>query len=306
MENLGVFSDTHTFTLERRLPGPVADAWGRLVGPAALALWQPGGELEPRLGGQVYFPPRHAGHAALVGEVTAWEPDHRLAYAWKHGLPTPDEVSFELTEDGPETRLVLTHALSPVGWGMAGTWHAGLDALRLAMAGASDAEVAAARAETDELRSAYASLFSEVRAKAPGAYMRDLFRATPFHEHLGLELTDVTADRLAVAFTRRPELCLPGGSLHGGALAAAIDVVGAYHAGVAAHRRLAEAGDKGERSLGVRTISLNVDYLRPLIANAFTAATRLVHLGSNLVRVRAECVDDRGDLVATASLNFSY
>jgi len=142
--------------------------------------------------------------------------------------------------------------------------------------------------------------------REPGSFMRELFAATPFNNHLGLELSDVSLERLVVRFTKRTELTLPGGTLHGGALAAAIDVAGAYHAGVAIHQRMSREGGDTNRSTGVRTISLNVDFLKALTAEAYTATTTILHTGASIVRVRAECVDDRGDLVAVASLNFSY
>ena len=142
--------------------------------------------------------------------------------------------------------------------------------------------------------------------REPGSFMRELFGATPFNNHLGLELGDASLERLVVRFTKRTELTLPGGTLHGGALAAAIDVAGAYHAGVAIHQRMSREGGDANRSHGVRTISLNVDYLKALTAEAYTVTTTILHTGANIVRVRAECVDDRGDVVAVASLNFSY
>ena len=142
--------------------------------------------------------------------------------------------------------------------------------------------------------------------REPGSFMRELFAGTPFNNHLGLELGDVSPERLVVRFTKRAELTLPGGTLHGGALAAAIDVAGAYHAGVAIHQRMSREGGDANRSHGVRTISLNVDYLKALTAETYTTTTSILHTGASIVRVRAECVDDRGDLVAVASLNFSY
>jgi uncharacterized protein (TIGR00369 family) len=142
--------------------------------------------------------------------------------------------------------------------------------------------------------------------REPGSVMRELFSATPFNNHLGLELGEVSVERLVVRFTKRTELTLPGGTLHGGALAAALDVAGAYHAGVAIHQRVGRESGDTSRSTGVRTVSLNVDFLKPLTAESYTATTTILHTGSSIVRVRAECVDDRGELVGIASLNFSY
>jgi len=146
----------------------------------------------------------------------------------------------------------------------------------------------------------------ETLTQEPGPFMRKLFDMTPFNTHLGLELGDFSLERLVVRFAKRTELTLPGGTLHGGALAAAIDVAGAYHAGIAIHQRMSREGGDADRSTGVRTISLNVDFLKALTAETYTATTTILHTGANIVRVRAECVDDRDDLVATASLNFSY
>jgi uncharacterized protein (TIGR00369 family) len=147
---------------------------------------------------------------------------------------------------------------------------------------------------------------NQTLTREAGSFMRELFAATPFNNHLGLELGDASLERLVVRFTKRTELTLPGGTLHGGALAAAIDVAGAYHAGVAIHERVSREGGDTNRSTGVRTISLNVDFLKALTAEAYTATTTILHAGASIVRVRAECVDDRGELVAVAGLNFSY
>jgi uncharacterized protein (TIGR00369 family) len=113
--------------------------------------------------------------------------------------------------------------------------------------------------------------------REPGAFMRELFALTPFNIHLGLELGDFSLERLMVRFTKRTELTLPGGTLHGGALAAAIDVAGAYHAGVAIHQRMSREGGDANRSHGVRTISLNVDFLKALTAETYTATTTILH-----------------------------
>ncbi len=44
---------------------------------------------------------------------------------------------------------------------------------------------------------------------------------------LGMELTEVTRDKVLAAMTVRPELCTVGGALHGGAIMAFADTLGA-------------------------------------------------------------------------------
>ena len=311
MENLGVFTDTRSLRFERRLPGAANEIWRYLTEPERTAPWRARSEFEPRVGGAVvvHFEEIDPAHSPLRGVVTAWEPDRRLAYAWpeQDAKVDKDEVRFELTPEGDETRLVLTHALSPFASWMASGWHASLDALALAVAGAELAEAQAARSPSPELSETYAELHRQARAKRPGAYLKDLFQATPFHAHLGLEMTEISTDKVSVRVRKTGDLTLVGGTLHGGVLAAMVDSLGAFHAGMAAQRRLNEAGDKSDnRPFGLRTLALNVDYLRPLRGDVFTATTTTLHVGSNVIRLRGEVTDGDGAMVAAASLSFAY
>ena len=163
-------------------------------------------------------------------------------------------------------------------------------------------------ADSPEVDEAYRKLHQQARAKKPGVFLKDFFQATPFHAHLGLEMIEISADKLSVRVRKTKNLTLVGAhSLHGGVLAAAVDGLGAFHAGMAAQRRLADAGDTSDnRTFGVRTLGLNLDYLRPLTADEYTATTSVLHVGSNVIRLRAEVVDGEGVLVATGGLSYSY
>jgi uncharacterized protein YndB with AHSA1/START domain len=70
--------------------------------------------LEPRLGGRIYERTR-SGEEIEWGEVTAWEPPHRLAYLWHIRRDRADatdvEVRFVPVAAG-RTRLEITHT----GW----------------------------------------------------------------------------------------------------------------------------------------------------------------------------------------------
>ena len=308
MENLGVYDDIRTLRFERRLPVDAGALWPYLAAPETMAAWRSRCEFEPRVGGAAVI----AGTVDAKpqnGLVTAWSPGERLAFTVP-GLTDAAEdrhqISYALAKDGEGTVLTLTHGL-PRGWmggWTGGEWHAGLDALALALAGADAQAVAAARAPSKELVAAYDNAFLDARAKQPGEHMRDFFAVTPFNAKLGLELVEVSRDRLVGRLASKRGLTLPGGHrMHGGAAAAAIDAVAAYHAAMAAEARVAETG-KGERGLGFNTATtgLCVDYLRPLRAESYSVTTSLLHAGAKLIRIRAEMADDEGPVaVATAT-----
>ena len=49
----------------------------------------------------------------------------------------------------------------------------------------------------------------------------------PFAESMGIEITDVEAERIVARLRIRPDLCTTGGIVHGGALMALADTIGA-------------------------------------------------------------------------------
>lgn len=69
--------------------------------------------LEGRVGGRFYE--RMAdGTEAYWGEVTAWEPPHRLAIAWQVNpdWPAPTDIEVRFTPEGDGTRVDFEHR----GW----------------------------------------------------------------------------------------------------------------------------------------------------------------------------------------------
>jgi uncharacterized protein YndB with AHSA1/START domain len=109
--------------IERVLPGAPQRVWDHLTRSDLRRRWLAAGAMEPRAGGKVEHlfrhaelshepnPERYAGFAKsppMAGEVTVWEPPHRLAYTWP-GDGGASEVTFELEAEGDATRLVVTH-----------------------------------------------------------------------------------------------------------------------------------------------------------------------------------------------------
>lgn len=145
--------DGTTVRFERLLPGPIERVWAYLTEPDKRALWLAGGTMEHQPGArfeqrfhhvelsQTPVPPPGRFRDFTNGkttqhQVTAYEPPHRLGYTWG-GLDHPSEVTFELTAEGDQVRLVLTHRrLGPTDIASTrGGWHTHLDVLADRLAG---------------------------------------------------------------------------------------------------------------------------------------------------------------------------
>ncbi|MCC8364383.1 SRPBCC family protein [Lysobacter sp. A6] len=138
-----------TVRIERTLPGPIERVWAYLVDPALRALWLATGDIEPRVGGRVEHvwhnnaltdnddpAPQKYAHIAeearMQGRVTVFDPPRTLAYTWGEVEAESSEVRYELTAQGDDVRLVLTHrrlASRVVMLSVAAGWHTHLDIL---------------------------------------------------------------------------------------------------------------------------------------------------------------------------------
>lgn len=125
MNEYGVVLESGAVRFERLLPGPIERVWAYITEGDKRSKWFCGGDVEPRIGGEValFFkhsritdepPPDSARKmndegALMTGTVTAWDPPHRFACNWV-GMGDPDsDVEFELSEAGDKVRLVLIH-----------------------------------------------------------------------------------------------------------------------------------------------------------------------------------------------------
>lgn len=94
------------------------DLWWR-TGPAYRIAGKNPGRLcfEPHLGGRLFetFAGKHKTHTIAVGEVTAWEPPHRLALVWRGVNFKPHEstlVEVGFAAHGEGTLVTVVHS----GW----------------------------------------------------------------------------------------------------------------------------------------------------------------------------------------------
>lgn len=138
-----------TVRIERILPGPIERVWAFLTESDKRGRWLASGWMELRIGGDVELvfrnsgltenddppPPKYAKYGAesrMHGRVTACEPPRVLAYTWGESSGADSEVRFELSAEGEEVKLVLTHSRlirREEMLSVAGGWHTHLDIL---------------------------------------------------------------------------------------------------------------------------------------------------------------------------------
>lgn len=107
----------------RLLPGPIERVWEFLTDPEKRARWFAGGVTEPRAGGKAQFAMRHENLSPhevappefahvqnpgveFEGRVLRYEPPRVLSYTFGGD---DSVVTFELTPQGGQVLLVLTH-----------------------------------------------------------------------------------------------------------------------------------------------------------------------------------------------------
>ena len=147
MSEYGVVTEPGTVRMERLLPGSIERVWAYLTESEKRAKWLAGGDMEMRVGGRVELkflhanlsaektPPERykkmAGGHTSQGRVTRCDPPRVLGITWGDGA-AESEVVFELSEQGKDVLLVLTHrrlASRADMVGVSGGWHAHLGIL---------------------------------------------------------------------------------------------------------------------------------------------------------------------------------
>lgn len=139
----GTFTTPAEVRLVRTLPGPIERIWEYLTDDEKRARWFAGGPMEPKKGGkmELHFlhkniapgetPPEHYKDVQetgfkMPGVVLRWEPPRVLSYTFDED----SDVTFELTPQGENVVLVLTHRSRGVDLpsitGYASGWHSHL------------------------------------------------------------------------------------------------------------------------------------------------------------------------------------
>lgn len=109
----------------------------------------------------------------------------------------------------------------------------------------------------------------------------------PFAEMLGITVAEVTAKQVTATMNWAKELCTAGGVLHGGALMAFADTVGALCA-------VANLPQGAVTS----TIESKTNFFRAVRGGVVTATCMPLHVGRSTIVVQTDLSDDRGKRVA--------
>ncbi|MDJ0709978.1 MAG: SRPBCC family protein [Woeseiaceae bacterium] len=151
MNDYGELLDEQTVRFVRVLPGPIERVWSYLTESDKRAQWLCGGDVETSVDGHVdmHFhnlslseasdgdiprpekyrdrPPK----MSFAGKVTRCEPPHVLHHTWEFD-DEDSEVCYELSEEGDQVRLVLTHRRldsKDTVLSVSGGWHTHLNVL---------------------------------------------------------------------------------------------------------------------------------------------------------------------------------
>lgn len=124
-DDYGVVTEPRTVRLKRLLPGPIERVWAYLTESEKRGKWFASGPMELRAGGKLEFhfhnselapggeqpPERYKECEGMVstGRVIRYEPPHVLSFMWGEEQGDESEVTFELTKEGEQVLLVLTH-----------------------------------------------------------------------------------------------------------------------------------------------------------------------------------------------------
>jgi 1,4-dihydroxy-2-naphthoyl-CoA hydrolase len=109
----------------------------------------------------------------------------------------------------------------------------------------------------------------------------------PFADVLGITVAELTAERATATMAWAEQLCTAGGVLHGGALMAFADTVGALCA-------VANL----PKGAGTSTIESKTNFFRAVRGGIVTATCKPLHVGRSTIVVQTNLRDDRGKPVA--------
>jgi uncharacterized protein (TIGR00369 family) len=107
-------------------------------------------------------------------------------------------------------------------------------------------------------------------------------------DHLGVSFEDVTKARVVATLRLRPEVTTTGGRLHGGAIMALADSVGA----VGAFLNLPDG------AMGTTTIESKTNFFAGVSEGVVRATAEPVHIGKRTSCWTTRIVDEKGRLVA--------
>ncbi|MGV0907020.1 PaaI family thioesterase [Mycobacterium novum] len=118
-------------------------------------------------------------------------------------------------------------------------------------------------------------------------FARLVVSSMPFASALQIDITDLTPQQVTATMAWAPERCTTAGILHGGALMAFADTVGA----VCAVANLPQGASTS-------TIESKTNFFRAVRDGTVTATSLPLHVGRTTIVVQTDLTDDNGKLVA--------
>jgi 1,4-dihydroxy-2-naphthoyl-CoA hydrolase len=115
----------------------------------------------------------------------------------------------------------------------------------------------------------------------------ELVALMPFAQELGVQVGAATKDEVRGRLDWRPELCTTGGALHGGALMALADSIGA----ICAFLNLPEGANTA-------TIESKTNFFRGVRDRHVDAVAKPLHVGRTSIVVQTDLADADGKPVA--------
>jgi 1,4-dihydroxy-2-naphthoyl-CoA hydrolase len=115
----------------------------------------------------------------------------------------------------------------------------------------------------------------------------ELVALMPFAQELGVQVGAATKDEVRGRLDWRPELCTTGGALHGGALMALADSIGA----ICAFLNLPDGANTA-------TIESKTNFFRGVHDRHVDAVARPLHVGRTSIVVQTDLADADGKPVA--------
>jgi 1,4-dihydroxy-2-naphthoyl-CoA hydrolase len=122
---------------------------------------------------------------------------------------------------------------------------------------------------------------------APVPEPAEMVAMMPFAVLLGMELHAAAAEEVTATMAWREELCTTFGAMHGGAMMAMADSVGA----LCAFLNLPAGANTS-------TIESKTNFFRGVREGSLRATSRPLHVGRTTIVVQTDLVDDRGKRVA--------
>ena len=131
------------------------------------------------------------------------------------------------------------------------------------------------------------------------------FQRIPFNQVLGIELDELSPERVTMHLPMKPELIgnFVHDILHGGVISSLLDVCGGAMAliGASANHQHLPAAERMSKLSKLGTIDLRIDYLRPGRGQRFSATATPLRAGNKVAVIRMELHNDEGVLVAVGT-----